>query len=182
MLTERHCAWTAGLAVTVAVLMSLVPMPSAAQGSSAPPPRVVGPGDPILMPWERKLRDFYRRQNPRLPDTGTDEALRKINKDPLARLGYEPMQPPPAAPENTAPEELGFTAPGVARLDSDRDGSISREEYFRGRDRTFMAPDENPTRRRVYLERLDSRFRYADRDNDGQVSPAELGEIPNARF
>ena len=73
-------------------------------------------------------------------------------------------------------------APGIAQLDTNLDGSVSRDEYFRGRDRRFAISDNSPTRRQVYLQKLDSRFGYADEDGDGKVSPEELSSIPGARF
>ena len=64
-------------------------------------------------------------------------------------------------------------------LDSDRDGFISRQEYFSGRSSVTFA---GQARRRAALRRLDSRFRDADRNRDGRVSAGELEGLGNARF
>jgi len=142
---------------------------------------IADPNARIIMPWEKNLQKFLRRQNLALPSTTTDRVLRRLNRDPMARLGYEANRPPPSAPQSTVPVGPTFE-PGVSQLDTNLDGSVSRDEYFRGRDRRFAIGDKSPTRRRVYLQKLDSRFGYADQDGNGKVSPEELSTVPGARF
>ena len=142
---------------------------------------IADPNARIIMPWEKNLQKFYRRQNLALPSTTTDRVLRRINRDPMARLGYEENRPPPTASQDAAPAVPTFE-PGISQLDTNLDGSVSRDEYFRGRDRSFGISDKTPTRRRVYLQKLDSRFGYADQNGDGKVSAEELSSVPGARF
>ena len=175
-----------GVLIAVALTMGAATLSAARAQGQAPgvAPFNQGIADPnarVIMPWEKNLQKFYGRQNPALPSTTTDRVLRRLNRDPMARLGYEPNRPPPTASQDTAPAAPTFE-PGIAQLDTNLDGAVSRDEYFRGRDRRFAIGDNSPTRRRVYLQKLDSRFGYADQNGDGKVSPEELSSIPGARF
>lgn len=69
-----------------------------------------------------------------------------------------------------------------ARLDVDRDGSISRREYMLGRFRGSRAGVAGESKRLRYQARLASRFRAADRNRDGEISAEEIAKLRNPRF
>jgi hypothetical protein len=128
---------------------------------------------------DRKLQKFFSRG---VPQTKTDRAARRLLNDPLRKLGL---------PENRLNDPKAATVPGAAppvfesnvrHLDADGDGSVSRTEYFQGRTR-LVSPGRNTARRnRAQQRRLDSRFRQADSNRDGRVSPAELKATGGVRF
>ena len=196
MLTDGLRRAAAG-AMAAAIAGMAAALPAAAQ--SAP-----GPGDATpefrqgvvnqkartLKPWERELGKFYQRQrlpaSPSAPAARTFEQLNrdplaKINKDPLARLGFGSHVKLPSAPVAPTAPAPAFD-PGVARLDSDNDGAVSRDEYVRGNDRQFGTGGAGSARQRVFRERLSSQFGNADLNRDGKVSPEELQSIPGTRF
>lgn len=123
------------------------------------PPQVLQPPDPLAR-QEREFRDAVR--------------------DPAARLGLPPNPtftdpaPPPSSPLALPPE--------MGPVDRNSDGAISRSEYFRGRNRSVPAGPAGELRQQRLFERLDSRFRNADSDRDGYVTPQELQNYGNPRF
>lgn len=170
-------SFSRSLALVVASLLLVT-----AFGSSASAQTQRGYKDPLApktSPVDRRINKFLNRG---VPQTRTDRAVRRLFNDPLRKLGLpenrlnDPKSP--TAPSVTAPQ----FDPGVARLDVDRDGSVSRTEYFRGRSR-LVSPGRNADRRtRSHQRRLESRFRQADGNRDGVVSPAELKARGGARF
>jgi hypothetical protein len=137
------------------------------------------PDSTKLRPWEQRLDRFYNQGN---PQRETDKATGRLFGDPLHRLG-EPENKPfsPHAPTGpgTAPPTL---RPGVAELDRDNSGTITREEYFRGRT-PFMTPqDRIGSRGRRTMDRLNSQFRDLDRNRDGIVTPEEVQQGGGSRF
>ncbi len=136
------------------------------------------PKSDTLRPWEKRLDRFYSRGN---PQQDTNRATKRLYDDPLRKLG-EPENKLPGP--NTAP---GAAPPatlqrGVVELDRDNNGSISREEYFRGRT-PFMTPQDRVSNRgRRMMDRLDSQFRNADRNRDGKVTAEELQQGGGRRF
>ena len=134
---------------------------------------------PKVSPTDRRVNKFLNRG---VPETRTDRAARRLFDDPMRKLGLpENRLNDPNASTGGSPTEPKFD-PGVARLDADRDGSISRAEYFRGRSR-LVSPGRNATQRsRSQQRRLESRFRRADTNGDGLVSPAELKARGGPRF
>jgi hypothetical protein len=141
-------------------------LPGGAAALGAPP----GAG-PAAPPWDDKVKRFYSRGD---PQQEIDRARRRLYDDPLHRLGVpENRFEDPHAPDapRTAPPAFD---PGVSRLDNDRDGAISREEYFQGRTRLITPGFRGEQRQRRHQERLDSRFRDADRNRDGKITAEEL--------
>lgn len=116
---------------------------------------------------------------PKDPLAKQDEAIRRALQDPATRAGLPPnapIAPPPAAAPTTAlPTQ-------VERLDRDRDGRISRDEYFRGRNRIPPAGFATDTRQRIFEQRLDTQFKQLDLNHDGTLTPDELEASPKARF
>lgn len=146
--------------------------------------RVLG-AQPTL-PWDAALKRFNDRSTRQLrgpdPVERFDLSLRKLNQDPMMRLGF------PANPALPAEGEAGDAVPPppafdlYSGLDRDRDGAISKSEYFQGRTRALPAGPRGAAMRKVQRQRLESRFRSADRDGDGKISPEELEELQNHRF
>lgn len=197
MLTEaRHLVAVGAISAMLMTLAAALPAQAQAVPGpvpSTPPGFKQGPTNPnarTVMPWERKLGRFYRRQkSSALPGISVDRAfeklnrdpMAKINRDPLARLGFGRHVTLPGAPK-AAESSVPTFDPGVSRLDADGDGLVSRDEYIRGNERGFAIGGANPTRQRVYRQKLKSRFGYADQNRDGKVSPEELRSLPGARF
>lgn len=111
------------------------------------------------------------------PLADRDRALKRMFEDPGRRLGL-PAQPNLNVPSEAAlpPPELNLP-PELQRLDRNRDGAVSRDEYMRGHNRMVPAGPAGEARQRQIQERLDSRFREADRDRSGSVTPLELQDL-----
>ncbi len=187
----------AGCAIAAAIAGLAAASPVAAQsapGAEDATPEfrqgVVNQKARTLKPWERELGKFYQRQRPpespgasagRTFEQLNRDPLAKINKDPLARLGFGSHVKLPSAPAAPTAPAPAFD-PGIARLDSNNDGVVSRDEYVRGNNRQFGTGAAGSARERVYRERLSSQFGNADQNRDGKVSPEELQGIPGARF
>lgn len=138
---------------------------------------------PVELPWEKEIRRFRQRAERLGPDP-TERlriALRKLNADPMLRLGYTGNVLAP--PEAKAAEPV--VTPVFERyigIDANGDGEISRPEYMRGNARFIAVGPRGDARRRAYTARLKSRFRGADRNNDGRITPQELEGLRNFRF
>lgn len=147
-------------------------------------PGQVGPAAPRQavppkLPWERDVERYFSRQAQDPGMTG----LRKMYEDPLAKYGL-PANPAPSslAPRQGAPPPATLP-PEVDRLDANRDGTITRQEYLSGRTRTPPVLGGTPSLREQALNaRNNTRFRHTDRNGDGIVTPGELGSAPNSRF
>ena len=151
-------------AAIVLAAPAILPGGAAAQGTQP------GAG-PAAAPWDDKVKRFFSRGD---PQQEIDRATRGLYDDPLHRLGVpENRLEDPHAPDAPPPAPPAFD-PGVSRLDGDRDGAISREEYFQGRTRLITPGSRSEQRHRRHQERLDSRFRDADRNRDGKITPEEL--------
>ena len=127
-------------------------------------------GKPAAPPWDDRVKRFYGRGD---TQQEIDGATRRLYDDPLRKYGVpENRRGDPRAPDSasTAP---GFDY-GVRRLDDNRDGAISRQEYFQGRARMVAPGLQGNERLRRQQERLNSQFRDADRNRDGKITPDEL--------
>ncbi len=131
---------------------------------------------PEPFPWERKTN---RLLQPKKIDQ-IERARRLLNRDirkltlPKNRIfgsGAEAAGTPPAP-----------DADRHGRLDTNRDGFISRGEYLTGRTRPARAGAYGRARHNSRRSRLDSRFRAADRNRDGRLSTGELQGLGNRRF
>jgi len=79
-------------------------------------------------------------------------------------------------------EPPGLSKAVIPRLDTNRAGVVSRDAYFTGRQRPATAGAEgtNPHVRRI--QRLNSRFRAADRNRDGRLSGPDIDAMKGRRF
>ena len=136
-----------------------------------------------VQPWERDLQKFYNQDRkvlqPRLRNPA-QEALRKLRRDPLARLGLPGNQAP--LPENAPANEEPVFSPFAADYDRNGDGAVTREEYFSKQRRQFGVGAGSASRQQRALRRLYSQFRNADIDRDGKVTAQELNSLPGVRF
>ena len=138
---------------------------------------------PPALPWDEQIKRFRERTRILGPDPKgrLRLALRKLNADPMLRLGYTANVP--AVPGIEAPQPV---VPPVferySAIDKDSDGNISRREYLRARSRLLPAGSAGDARRRSHRARLNSRFRGVDRNNDGRITPRELEGLRNLRF
>jgi hypothetical protein len=141
-----------GVAAVAVSLVLPLPLPAAAQ-----------PAQPV--PVQRKLDRLFERERSvitRDPLADQKRALRRQFEDPARRAGLPPQpkfDAPPSGPQAAPAPEPSLT-PDLSRMDRNRDGAISRDEYMR----------------------LDSRFRGADVNRDGRVTPQELDAYGNPRF
>jgi hypothetical protein len=131
---------------------------------------------PEAFSWERKTNQLLQPTK----INRLDRAQRVRNRD-LRQLNLPKNR---IFGSNTeaiaAPQSPDLTR--YSRLDSDRDGSISRSEYLTGRSRPVRAGASGATRNNSRQSRLHSRFRAADRNRDGRLSASELQNVRNRRF
>jgi hypothetical protein len=194
-------ALVGGAIFTVFPISTVYAQSSAAPAEKEPPASefkqgVANPNARQVERWELGLRRFYGRQRSSTFKADEAKALRKLyrdplaEKDPLAKMNRDPLLKDgfgnhpklPQAPANSAPPAPVFD-PGVARLDRNNDGSVSLDEYVRGRNRSATSGGAVSGRaQQQYREKLRSRFGFADQNGDGQVSPEELQGVSGARF
>jgi len=131
-----------------------------------------------LLPWERDARRILQ---PSLPqeenplDRRIDEALKRLGLPPQPKLDItEDAQPLPLPP--------GLSATVLPRLDRDRNGYVSRGEYFADRQRARVVGGRGTERYLHRQQRFDSRFRRADRNGDGRLSATEIDAMEGRRF
>ena len=132
-------------------------------------------------PADRLYSNPFAQPSPSPVNSATGNALRRLygGRSALAspNLGASPGGASSAAP-------VSPTDPSFRRYDLNGNGTISADEYTAARMRAAPA---NPNavdaeRRRMLLERFDSRFRSADRNRDGRITPGEMGGVSNPRF
>lgn len=133
---------------------------------------------PVPFPWEKDANMFLNRGAPKIDnpiDRRIQEGLRKLGlpdqPDPNGNRETEPEAPPPGLSQSLLP-----------RLDSDGDGSVSRNEYLTARQRPAVAGQRGSQMHLQRRERLDSQFRAADRNHDGRLSAEELDAMEGRRF
>lgn len=155
---------------TLAVLIAFAsPGAVTAVAQTQPPP----------LPWEKRAQEFLR---PKLPSQ--ENPVEKQFQENLRRLGL-PRQP--ALGGNRGQTRAAAPPPGLSstiipRMDANRDGFVSRNEYFTNRSRGRQAGDMGMRRYMQRQERLDSRFRAADSNGDGRLSDTEIDAVRDVRF
>ena len=133
--------------------------------------------------WERKTNMLL---HPKRIDR-LSRAQRVLNRD-SRKLGraVNRIFGPAAEAAAVTPSPTGSSGPARhgrhGRLDSNRDGFISRGEYLSGRSRPARAGTHGRARHVSRRARLHSRFRAADRNRDGKLSTDELQSLRNHRF
>lgn len=143
---------------------------------------------PLVLPWDAEVKRFRQRSGRLLgpdPQARLDQALRKLNQDPMARLGYSANVPQSRDPEAGPAAAAPAAPPAFDRfsgMDRDRDGAISRQEYMSARSRFFPAGRTGATRRRAVTARLKARFRRMDSNRDGRITAEELESPGDLRF
>ncbi|MHA1108842.1 MAG: hypothetical protein ACTSQV_06970, partial [Alphaproteobacteria bacterium] len=146
----------------------------------APDAHLRGPQE---LPWEAEIKRFQERSRILGPDPQARLriALRRLNADPMLRLGYSanvPQMPHEETPKPVVPPIFEqFSA-----MDRNGDGDISRGEYMSARTRLLPAGPTGDSRRRSQSARLNSRFRGVDSNKDGRITPEELEGLRNLRF
>ena len=133
---------------------------------------------PTPFPWERDAKKFYNQGIPR-----TENPLDRRIQDGLRKLGL-PDQPQLDITKETEPEAEppGLSQSVMPELDGNRDGYVSRGEYFSSRQRVPTVGNRGSERSLQRRDRIDSRFRAADRDRDGRLSPEEIDRMQDRRF
>ncbi len=133
------------------------------------------------------MKQYYRNASPpggggNELDPSTRRALRQLYGGSVPLTGPSlPEGPPGAQSRNATPDASARAFP---RYDLNGDGVISADEYSAVHMRAAPADPTaaDAARRRTLMERFSSRFRAADRNGDGRVTPDELNADPNARF
>ncbi len=131
---------------------------------------------PAPFPWERETNSLL--QPKKLDRLG--HARRVLNRD--VRKLQLPKNRRLGSGAGTAAAQPSSDATRHGRLDTNRDGFVSRGEYLNGRARSARAGVDGWARNNSRRSRLDSRFRSADRNGDGRLSGTELGSLRNRRF
>lgn len=145
------------------------------------------------LPWERDLQRYYDRQRMArqrgadplagLRTSGLDRRqalLRRFYGDPARALGLPANPTFGNAPASSA-APLQF-APNISLLDTNGDGAVTRNEYFRARQHFVPSGSPNHGRALRANRRLAMQFRALDANHDGRVTPDETAPYPNARF
>lgn len=133
---------------------------------------------PKPFPWEKNADRFFKRTLPKVEnpiDKRIQEGLKSIGLPKQPELDTtrdaEPLPEPPGLSETVIP-----------RLDQNRDGVVSRQEYMLKRQRPATAGSQGTSVKVRRLERLNSRFRSADRNRDGKLSGPEIDAMKGRRF
>jgi hypothetical protein len=139
---------------------------------------VVAQQQPKPFPWENNANKFLNRGVPKIENP----IDKRINQG-LKSLGL-PTQPQLDTTKNAKPlpEPPGLSEAVIPRLDSNRDGVVSRDEYFTGRRRPATTGTEGTNQHVRRMQRLNSRFRAADRNRDGRLSGTEIDAMKGRRF
>ncbi len=146
--------------------------------AGASPSLVLAQQQPTPFPWEQKTDRFLNRGVPKVENP----IDRRINEG-LRSLGM-PTQPKLDITQDAAPlpEPPGLSQTVLPRLDANRDGQVSQQEYRFGRDRPGVAGERGTLNHLRRTQRLNSRFRAADRNRDGRLSAPEIDAMKGRRF
>jgi hypothetical protein len=145
------------------------------------------PGQPTPFPVDRQIERYTRQQT--LPDPIRDRE--RAEQERLKRLGlpvYEPAKPAAGAKSRPG-DPAAVSAPAVPtfdpqyqRLDRNRDGGLSRQEYVNSRMRAMPPQFRNTWREREYRDRVNAQYRAINRNTDRRITPDELQGLPGARY
>jgi hypothetical protein len=175
--------------------LAALAMPAAAQQRPQSKPQYNPPIEtqPYQVQPFSAERQMQRYNQPTLPDPVRDRA--RAERDRLKRLGlpyFDPDAKAPGAPGigtpggATTPGGIGITAvpgsappdPNFSRMDTNRDGIVSRQEYLNAQSRTVPPSVRNTWRERPFVERANSRFRTNDLNKDGRITPDKMSPSP----
>lgn len=146
--------------------------------AAATPFLAVAQQQPKPFPWERDADKFFSRNIPKV-----ENPIDKRIQEGLRSLGL-PAQPKLDTSGESAPlpEPPGLSQTVIPRLDTNRDGTVSRQEYLLGRQRPGTAGSQGTMRNVHRAQRLNSRFRAADRNRDGRLTGPEIDAMKGRRF
>jgi hypothetical protein len=121
---------------------------------------------PKPFPWEKNEDRFFSRTVPKVVNP-----IDKRIDDGLKSMGL-PGQPTLDTTQDAEPlpEPPGLSQTILPRMDANHDGAVSRQEYMQTRQRPGVAGSQGTASHVRRFERLDSRFRAADRNGDGKLS------------
>lgn len=145
---------------------------------SAVPSLALAQQQPKPFPWERDTDRFFNGGLPKV-----ENPIDRRIKEGLKSLGL-PNQPQLDITGETAPlpEPPGLSQSVIPRLDTNRDGEVSQQEYLLGRQRPGTAGRQGTARQVYRAQRLNSRFRAADRNRDGRLTGDEIDAMQGRRF
>lgn len=133
---------------------------------------------PKPFPWENDANRFLNRGVPKVEnpiDKRINEGLRSLGLPTQPQLDItkdaQPLPEPPGLSESVLP-----------RLDTNRDGTVSQQEYLFGRQRPSVAGQQGTLNHVRRSQRLNSRFREADKNRDGRLSAPEIDAMKGRRF
>ncbi len=133
---------------------------------------------PAPFPWEKNTERFFNRTLPQVEnpiDKRINEGLKSIGLPGQPELDITKDAEPPAQPP-------GLSQTLLPRMDANHDGVVSRQEYMLQRQRSGVAGSQATSSQVRRFERLDSRFRAADRNGDGKLSGPEIDAMKGRRF
>ncbi len=133
---------------------------------------------PKPFPWEKGADRFFGRTIPKVEnpiDKRINEGLKSIGLPNQPELDV-------TRDANPLPEPPGLSETVIPKLDQNHDGAISRQEYMLKRQRPTTAGSQGTAIQVRRFERLNSRFRSADRNRDGKLSGPEIDAMKGRRF
>jgi hypothetical protein len=146
--------------------------------AGAAPSVVLAQQQPKPFPWETDADKFFSRGIPKVEnpiDKRINQGLRSPGLQTQPQLDITKDAPP-------LPEPPGLSEVILPRLDTNRDGTVSQQEYLSGRQRRSVAGEQGTLSNVRRAQRLNSRFRAADQDRDGRLSATEIDAMKGRRF